>query len=52
MAIACTYMNADAFWTDFPQHNSLFKTHKVNISVYRPQGIDVFQIFKIHTRES
>lgn len=45
MAIACTYMNADAFWTHFSQHNSIFKTQKANISVYRPQVTDVFQIF-------
>lgn len=46
MAIACTYMNADAFWTHFSQHNSIFKTQKVNISVsvYRSQGTDASQI--------
>lgn len=46
MAIASTYMNADAFWTHFSQHNRIFKTQKANISVsvYRPQGTDVSQI--------
>lgn len=45
MAIASTYMNADTFWTHFPQHNSIFKTLKANTSGYCPQGTDAFQIF-------